>query len=310
MRLTAVQEGNSGLIELKAAVDDDDAVAEDNPQAVQLMIDYLYLRDYDPKSVNEISTIKTTNARGDLSDDGAALEHQSEGSRSLTTERIDGKSVDEVVTISELPGDGQSQAEVPKLAGNKKKTKKDKKKKAMVNARYPSPTLSARGSPTATASSSTSFLAVHAKMYAIAAKYSIPLLMQAALNKFKAESEGAWECQDLTEAIPIVFNQTAEMETQMREALTTLILENAHNLTSDANFIIALERVDGLALDLFQRLSGLSRYQKICRWCERAFLSKCASDGCEPNSFGMYGSSHSCDLEGPCRDCRSRKSWA
>lgn len=43
------QEGLTGVVELKAAnVADDDAIAEDDPEVVRLMIDYLYLNDYDP----------------------------------------------------------------------------------------------------------------------------------------------------------------------------------------------------------------------------------------------------------------------
>lgn len=94
------------------------------------MIDYLYFHDYDPKSVNDFSTINTKDVRGDIPDDSAALEHQSEGSgwSSLTAEGIDGKSADEVVTISELPGDGQRSGGVAEIHRKQENQKRQKEK--------------------------------------------------------------------------------------------------------------------------------------------------------------------------------------
>ena len=42
------QEGDTGIIELKAAQESTPDVGDDDPRAVKLMVDYLYLHDYDP----------------------------------------------------------------------------------------------------------------------------------------------------------------------------------------------------------------------------------------------------------------------
>jgi hypothetical protein len=46
-----VQEGDTGIIELKATKERTPDIGSDDPRAVKLMIDYLYLADYDPGTV-------------------------------------------------------------------------------------------------------------------------------------------------------------------------------------------------------------------------------------------------------------------
>jgi hypothetical protein len=43
-----IQEGYTGTIELKAAQESTPDLGDDDPRAVKLMVDYLYLHDYDP----------------------------------------------------------------------------------------------------------------------------------------------------------------------------------------------------------------------------------------------------------------------
>jgi hypothetical protein len=47
------QEGYTGIVELKPSSHDDETVAEDDPEAVQLMIDFFYLGDFDPDVVTK-----------------------------------------------------------------------------------------------------------------------------------------------------------------------------------------------------------------------------------------------------------------
>ncbi|KAK4895211.1 hypothetical protein LTR49_028293 [Elasticomyces elasticus] len=51
--LTCKPEEDTNLIELKVVENGDDAIREDDPEAVELMVDYLYLGDYDPNSITE-----------------------------------------------------------------------------------------------------------------------------------------------------------------------------------------------------------------------------------------------------------------
>jgi hypothetical protein len=53
------QEGETGIIELKAVSDECPDAADDDPRAVKLMIDYLYLGDYDPATADEYESLHT-----------------------------------------------------------------------------------------------------------------------------------------------------------------------------------------------------------------------------------------------------------
>lgn len=146
-------------------------------------------------------------------------------------------------------------------------------------------------------------LTMHAKMFNIAAKYNIESLMDIAVTKFRSIAHSTWDVQDLVTAIPIVYNQTAECDNELRDITEVIVLENAHKLVIDPGFREAVEQVDGLAWCLFRRLGALSRYQKICRRCGCAYVSRCALDGCRPAPFGGYHNHRDCDLSGPCRNC-------
>ncbi|KAK5704604.1 hypothetical protein LTR17_021734, partial [Elasticomyces elasticus] len=106
-------------------------------------------------------------------------------------------------------------------------------------------------------------LATYARVYAAAAKDKIPPLMDAALEKFRSESEGIWESRDVITAIPIVYGHTSEIHTKIRGTLRALILDNAHDLVSENHFREAIEKVEGLPFDLFGQLSSLARYWRV-----------------------------------------------
>lgn len=156
--------------------------------------------------------------------------------------------------------------------------------------------------------SETNPLTIHAKVYAAAAKYHIAPLVDLALKKFELESQGHWEVEDIVAAVPVVYARTPENETSMRTALQRVILENADRLVSSPEFGEAVEKIDGLAFELFKKLSPIAPYQVVCKMCCTAFLSKCRVNGCKATGFGGYHSAHSCDYNGPCWDCKSRDS--
>ena len=151
-------------------------------------------------------------------------------------------------------------------------------------------------------------LTIHAKVYATAAKYHIAPLLDVALKKFESKSQGHWEVEDIVAALPVVYARTPENETSMRTALQRVILENADRLVSSPEFGEAVEEIDGLAFELFKKLSPIAPYQVVCKMCCTAFLSKCRVNGCKAIGFGGYHSAHSCDYNGPCWDCKSQDS--
>ena len=146
-------------------------------------------------------------------------------------------------------------------------------------------------------------ITMHAKVFNIAAKYNIEPLMDIAVMKFRSIARSSWDVQDLITAIPIVCNQTAECDKELRDIIEVIVSENAHKLVIDPGFGEAVGQADGLAWKFFRRLGALSRHQKICMRCGCAYVSRCALDGCRSAPFGGYHNHCDCDLSGPCRDC-------
>ncbi|KAI7394256.1 hypothetical protein KC328_g6227 [Hortaea werneckii] len=59
------KEGDTGVIELRPASHyGDDAIAEDDPEAVRLMIDYFYLGDYNPEVITKDPSISAADENG------------------------------------------------------------------------------------------------------------------------------------------------------------------------------------------------------------------------------------------------------
>lgn len=71
-----LQEGHTGVIELKAAEGDHPDLASDDPRAVKLMVDYLYLGEYDPRTL--LATDPVAHVEDGLGDESID-EHSAEG---------------------------------------------------------------------------------------------------------------------------------------------------------------------------------------------------------------------------------------
>jgi hypothetical protein len=259
------------------------------------MIDYFYLGNYDPEAtVMEVSR------------DQGIEDTQRDVETIKDAELHEGATAGQ---LAELSTDREADPDVNTLSNPEGMTiipKKSRKKKQTAVFRELSP-LPSGTELTAVTNPTTSFFTVHAKVYSMAAKYNIPALRRAALDKLRYESTDTWDSRDLVDAIDVVYNQTADNETEMRNALSTLILENTQVLLSDPGFAGAVEAVDGLAFELFRRMGVLIHGQKVCKRCGLLFVSLCASKGCGSTSLGVYNNGHICDLGGPCRDCQSKK---
>jgi hypothetical protein len=231
---------------LKAAEGDHPDLADDDPQAVKLMVDYLYLDDYDPRTlppanpippVGDITGVDSTIARAvevtqaDPPPQDPWLSSRSTGAfgTSPSATPFDFGAVDP----PPQPDDDDMWA----IHALRKKDKKKAKKKAILAAEPPPD----------------SFLEMHAKMFAIASKYDIKSLERTAREKFKDQFDGDWSAADLIAAIEIVFNHTPEGEIELRNALKDAIVQHAAYLVQKPGFGEAVANIDGLVYDLFCR---------------------------------------------------------
>jgi hypothetical protein len=139
----------------------------------------------------------------------------------------------------------------------KKKTKKDVKKgmswKMAPPEPEPKPGLPLPIATLARGDASSSFMEMHAKVFAIASKYDTKSLERIAHQKFKDQTKCGWNITDLIAAMGIVFGQTPESELKLRRILKEVIVEHALTLVQYPGFEDAVARIDGLAYDLFPR---------------------------------------------------------
>ncbi|GAB7336118.1 hypothetical protein MBLNU13_g08910t2 [Cladosporium sp. NU13] len=244
-------EGNTGVIELKAALESTPDLEDDDPRSVKLMIDYLYLHDYDPR---------TTKAPVSVSiDEDCKDEASTSGAPELDIE----------TTIDEPPQPNDA-SDFWGLGSSGKKGKKEKKrtKKAATWEPEPEPepepvpesVFQYHHLPTVSADAALSavqgppsFLEMHAKVFALASKYDIRSLEYEARKKFKDETQRSWETIDLIAAIHVLFNLTPDSETELRSILKATMVRHALTLVQHPNFEDAVASIDGLGYGLFRR---------------------------------------------------------
>lgn len=95
-------------------------------------------------------------------------------------------------------------------------------------------------------------LTVHARVYAAAARYGIGGLKALALDKFKIQLTRHWDCQEFGEAINVVYNSTASSDKEMREAVANTIGWHGR-LLDKPEIEIAIMEINGLAYELLKR---------------------------------------------------------
>jgi hypothetical protein len=258
-----VQEGQTGIIKLKAAEKDHPDLSDDDPRAVKLMIDYLYLDDYDPKTASAVDPVPhVENGKVEESVVERAVEvaqtypvHSDHWSSNAvvstgfgTAPSVFGGTNSSPRSIFSSaapaafgapstafghPSQPQLNEDFSVFGGSKKKGKKGKSAAA-----EPPPD---------------SFLEMHAKVFAIASKYDIKSLERVAREKFKDQSKGDWLPADLIAAIDVVFNGTPEPETELRNALKDAIVRCAITMVQHPGFEESVAHINGLAYALFRR---------------------------------------------------------
>lgn len=230
-------------------------IGNDDPRAVKLMIDYLYLGDYDPGTVLVVDPMTLLDDRkncGQISPDMQPSESSQESGtkRSWETQPVTTGAVDS----------GPVQVEedfwtVPLRKKTKKDVKKERKKRIAWHEPEPEsePEPSLPVGQVANGAISSSFFAIHATVFAIACKYDIKPLEDIARQKFQDQTKCNWDIVDLTAAMEVVFDQTPESELELRRILKDVIVRHALILVQHPSFESAVTRIEGLAYDLFCR---------------------------------------------------------
>lgn len=249
------QEGDTGIVELKAAQESTPDVGDDDPRAVKLMVDYLYLHGYDPKTA--IAPVSVSISE-DCKDEGsthpaAEVEqtvecHQSQSGVPVSGDetKVDDFSIDETAQPN-VTDDFWGFGSVTK---KRRKGRKNTKRLDMWQSEpEPEPEPEPEAAPelepvsedyhlsidsTVTASTvldgRSSFLEIHAKVFAIASKYDVRSLEYDARKKFKDQTQRSWEIADLIAAIHVVFNLTPDSEFELRNILKDTMVGHALTL--------------------------------------------------------------------------------
>lgn len=98
-------------------------------------------------------------------------------------------------------------------------------------------------------------LELHAKVFAMASKYDIKSLELTARKKFRDQLKREWSSGDMIAAMDFIFNHTPDREYKLRDALKDAIVRRSIDVVQDPGFEAAVAGIDGLAYDLFCRMS-------------------------------------------------------
>ncbi|CAK4034960.1 hypothetical protein AC578_3782 [Lecanosticta acicola] len=242
-------------------------------EVVRLMIEYLYLLDYDPTTVSqpEDSTTTTTTAASSSYHDSSS----SSDTMSIRTEPGQYGHVYGTSAISAFGGPAHHHAPPPFPGIPRPRTESSLTVHALPTT---SPTVDfvdfyhhnpqqqhpRRRNPTArgtmvTAAPSPSPLAtkqphlvLHARIYSAAAKYSIGGLKTLALDKFKIQRTRHWDSPEFPEAIHVVYSSTPATDKDMREAMADTLGWHG-SLLDKPEVEVAIMEINGLAYELLKR---------------------------------------------------------
>ena len=270
-----MKEGSTGLITLEASTD---VTEGDDPYAVSLMINFLYESDYQPQLLQTTSLVGEQGEQGDHEDLRLGVEaHVSKS------------------TYDETPVDDNKE----EMWISSKKGKKAKKKSAAF--RMKDPSAEEETPPEPPTASAKSFVAVHAKVFALGSKYEIPHLQRRSLANFKAATR-LWSRDGLIESIPIAFT-TALDNNSLRITIKAIVTANSALLIDDPAFQDVINGIEGLAFELFRQQTHYRGGQRTCLGCRAVYRSRCAAQGC----LSHWGEMHTCDKGDICMNCRNNE---
>ena len=141
---------------------------------------------------------------------------------------------------------------------------------------------------------------MHAKLYALGAKYSIESLKRTALEKFTKAANCAWDHSDFIRAVEIVFTSTADEDKGLRDIVVQTVLDHATELSKKKDMERCICAIDGLAYDLWKaKPKKPDMNGPTCNVCGASKVALCATPKC-----GHYVS---CDCDKGvfyCKKCR------
>lgn len=213
--------------------DDGEAVInipEDDPQAVELMLHYLYTLDYPQVAVRgqDIATTNGFHADEPKSPVPVSLEYSIENEKFIET------------------------AAPPSEAGGELQSLRSKKKKKKKQANP----VNGNGIDTADLPQVSSNLVVHAKVYSLGSKYGVHGLKALSAEKFVKEVEHHWDSDDFLGAAQEAYTSTGEDDRTIRDVVLKAINEHPELLQRKQ----VQEVIRGLQLSfdlLMLRLNGL-----------------------------------------------------
>jgi hypothetical protein len=196
------------------------------------MIDFFYLGDYDPDIITKYSSTSPADENNATIDSSRGFQQEAVKHDTVMETGMEQRDDTEPGPDSHNADPAAHQPEDKTLSVKKKKKKKKKGRAKLSNDDWSLP-VSQPGIEKSKSLPAERPLTTHAKMYSIAAKYSIRPLMDTAVMKFKSAANRKWDVQDLIAAVPIVYNQTAGHEGEVRDILEVMILEHTYKLVPE-----------------------------------------------------------------------------
>lgn len=150
-------------------------------------------------------------------------------------------------------------------------------------------------------SSGSAILSTHAKMYSLGSKYNIPSLQAVALNKFENAAKSHLDKDDFAAATRVAFGTTPDTDNDLRALLMGVILDNMYELLRHAEFVNAINDIDGLVLELL-------KYQTAKRFAKRIAYRVCGTSMAKTCAGSSKRNAHSfvscdCDSDSYCGRC-------
>lgn len=229
------QEGKDSIIELKAveSYGDEEDLSCDDPEAIGLMLDYMYCGDYNLRSGEPVDT---------RSPDALIRPQIFWNSEPADSELVD---------LIDYDWDKPTKA---------RGKRSSKKKHGIYFGSAPDPEDEI--GPSDGIEQPRGSLTMHSRLYALGCKYNLKHLSDVAEAKMQEAVRGVWERQDFAKAISTALGSTTGSDVGMRTTIINTILSCSANLVNDDLIKKAIEGIDGLAFELF-RLQSTSSKRKV-----------------------------------------------
>jgi hypothetical protein len=124
-------------------------------------------------------------------------------------------------------------------------------------------------------------IAMHARMYALGAKYGIDSLKNVSLNKFSQAVSAAWSHKNFVKAVEIVFTTTPDEDKGLRDIAVQMIKQKDSVLFTRKDMRECIRGIEGLAFDLLMHEHALAgdEHKAECESCGCAFEYTCDNCG-------------------------------